>query len=164
MTRNRLFALLAVAILLPATTVAADELANVSNEDDYAPAPYQQIMVPTFEMPGLVQVYAVECSAQGGVKVRIKDCCVPGDRWEVLAKLADQKPAVGMLTGNGSTTAWRSTVLDGKNEAPLRTLIQLRYCHGVNDFPASAILDISCTNAEAVLTVIDLGQFPDISK
>ncbi len=161
MTRTGL--ILTVAILLLGAPALAGE-ANVTAEPEYSPSTFEQILYPTFEMPGLVQVYAVECSKIGGIKFRIRDCCMAGDRWEVLGKLADQKPAVAMLTGTGSTTGWRATTIDGKGSAPLRAMLQVRYCHGVNVFPASATLDVFCTNPNAKLDVTDLGQFPDISK
>lgn len=163
MTRNYPRALLAVAILLLGAPALAGE-ANVTAEPEFSPSISERVLYPTFDRPGMVQVYAVECSAVGGIKFRIRDCCMAGDRWEVLGKLADQKPATAMITGNGSITGWRMTTIDGRNSAPLRGMLQVRYCHGVNVFPASATLDVFCSNPNAKLDITDLGQFPDISK
>jgi hypothetical protein len=115
-----------------------------------------------FSQAYLVQSYAVTCRGASitGLQVGIKDCCMPGDHWDAKTHLYDEKPVEAHVCASGGTTGYR-TVLASSGGNPLRSIVNVRYPHGINVFPAGVYLRLTCYPSSTTITVTDLGQAPD---
>lgn len=160
-----LFTSMALALIaLP--SVAADQGNCRELEEFVAPVlpPNQAFIIGTMTGPGWVQSYAVTCSGNARLFVQLRDCCMPGDHFEASARSWDKKPTTVRMLASGSTSGWTSATLRSFGSAPLRALLNVRYLHGINIFPAGFELQLTCLPATSVITWTDEGQVCDTSK
>lgn len=117
-----------------------------------------------FPAPHFVQSYAVVCHNAETVptlQFGVKDCCIAGDHWEAKAHFFDAKPVDAAVCGGGGTTLFR-TVSASSLANPLRSIVNVRYAHGVNIFSAGGYMRFTCYPTTATIEVTDLGQVPDL--
>lgn len=103
----------------------------------------------TLDNPGVVQRLRVQCTGTRALDVRVADCCIPGDHFQVKVKAFDQRPNIAIATSPGPDSAFgapaRVYSYGGAPESPgaLDAIVECSYLHGVNVFPANALLTIS---------------------
>jgi hypothetical protein len=117
-----------------------------------------QTFVPCMlERPGQVHRYAVTCPATRYIDVKIADCCMPGDHWEVMVKTWDFKPnsAIATSPGGDGDFSTSARVFTYSSSRDMSALIECRYLHGLSQFPADADLVIETPGSPC--TVEDLG-------
>jgi hypothetical protein len=110
-----------------------------------------------FERPNQVQRYFLECSDATKLHVSVMDCCMDGDQFEATLRGWDAKPCKNVTMAPEDANKWSPFVaFENWRGGPLRAMIEIRYPHGVNVFPAGAWVKFD-TNNSCVPTIMDLG-------
>ena len=96
------------------------------------------------ERPGQTQRMHVSCNKATYLDVQVADCCIPGDHWELKVKVGDAAPNTGVATSPGPAGTFSAPArVYSHGDDTLEALIECRYLHGVNVFPAGAFLDLT---------------------
>ena len=114
--------------------------------------------------PGQVQRYAVSCPGTKQLDVRVADCCIPGDHWQVKVKSWDFKPNTAVATspgGDGDFSA-PARVFTYSSSRDMNALIECSYLHGVNVFPAESFLLVESSGGACSVT--DVGITEEIDR
>ncbi len=118
--------------------------------------------------PGQVTRYLVSCTAPATqIDVRIADCCISGDHWEAKHKIWDNNNNTVATTSPGpaSVRGLLSRVYSYGTTAfgrPILAVVECKYLHGINFFPAGSFIDIF-SNAGSC-TVTNLGTTDEIYR
>ena len=128
-------------------------------------APNQVTLSGTMTGPGWVQSYSVSCSGNAKLKVEIRDCCMPGDHFEASARTWDKRRTTVRVLATGNTSVYSGARLRPFGVvSQLRALVNVRYMHGINVFPAGFYVRLTCLPATSILTYSDEGQMCDTAK
>ncbi len=111
----------------------------------------------SFSYPNQVQRYRISCSDATTLKVQVADDGVAGDHWRAKAYIYDKYPTTKTTTSPGGVGVYSPVItMSNSGKIPLVVFVEVRYYHGLNDFPAAGSI-LFQTNGTCVPTVTDLG-------
>jgi hypothetical protein len=116
------------------------------------------------DRPGQVRRFAIHCDNTRQIDVKVADCCIPGDHWQVKVKSWDFKPNTAVATAPGSVDVFSAParVFSYSSGRDLRALVECSYLHGVNNFPAEANIVVETHGSDC--TAIDVGTTEEIDR
>lgn len=109
------------------------------------------------DFPGQVKRFAVTCPGTRHIDVKLADCCDAGDHWQVTVRSWDPKPnlAIASSSGGNGDFSMPARVFTYSTSRDMNALIECRYLHGRNIFPAES--DILVETPGAACTAQELG-------
>jgi len=117
------------------------------------------------EGPWEIQRWSVTCNDATTLMVEVQDVAVPGDHWQVKAKIWDGNPNTAVATAPGGQDVFGApaNVYTYGATQPLRAFIECSYIHGNNNFPGDAVVRIS-TDGTCTPTLTDRGVVAAIDR
>jgi hypothetical protein len=162
--RNLLLLVCVALVLVPFAALAQNHEEMAEGSPPPGDRRWETEVYHEFSAPHLVQSYAVVCHSSAvapSLLVGIRDCCMPGDQWDVKGHFYDANPMDVGVCGGGGITGYRSVLGSGAGQ-PLRAIVNIRYAQGINDWPAGGWARFTCLPRDSIIEVTDLGQRPDL--
>ncbi|KFE64272.1 hypothetical protein [Hyalangium minutum] len=134
------------AVLVAPLVYAQSESGNLRTEADRRMVhtqyslPYQLHLTCELSWPGQVRRFRVTCSDTSKIDVKVADCCIPGDHWQVTVRQWDSRPNTAVTTAPGGAGSFGvpGRVYTYNSSTNVDALIECSYPHGINVFPAEA--------------------------
>lgn len=143
---KRCVLVLLCAVLVSPLVYAQSQSSNFHTEADLKALQDQyslanQLYLPCqLQEPSQVQRFRITCTNTSKIDVKVADCCIPGDHWQVKVKQWDSRPNTAVTTAPGGDRNFgvAARVYTYSSSENVDALIECSYPHGVNVFPAGS--------------------------